>query len=343
MEDSVKMIGAAKDLSSTLRSKRDWTTDGISWNHRSVYGTIEGPMELNDVSVFIKVIQAGSFTEAARRLKAPKSTVSAKVSGLERRLGVTLLQRTSRRLHLTAEGEEFFQTCARAVSEIETAEAIASGRQKTPSGRISITAASNTSIVLARFVKKFVQKYPQIKIDLIFTNRIVDLVGEGIDVAIRPGHLKDSSLLAKKVAMHNFSLFGSPRYLAATPRIKTPSDLEQHASACFSFTPIKNGQWELARGKEKVKITVRGDIAADELSALKELALLDLGIALLPGFLCQEELKDGRLVEVLPGWATESVPLSLVYTAQKFRHPRIQALIEELSKELREVFRYSED
>jgi DNA-binding transcriptional LysR family regulator len=130
-----------------------------------------GSMELSDVAMFVKVVQAGSFTEAARRMGAPKSTLSTKVSGLEKRLGVTLMQRTTRKLHLTEEGEIFFASCARALGEIEAAEALAASGQKSPQGRISVTAPNDFGKLLAGFLRDFRSKYPQVSVDLVLTNR----------------------------------------------------------------------------------------------------------------------------------------------------------------------------
>lgn len=293
-------------------------------------------MELSDIAVFVKVIQAGSFTEAARRLGAPKSTVSSKVSGLERRLGVTLLQRTTRKLRLTDEGEVFFQTCARALSEIESAEAVAAGGQKVPQGRVSVTAPNDTGRFLSRFLKQFLAKYPGVTVDLILTNRYVDLVGEGVDVAVRAGVLQDSALVAKKVATTHWALFASPAYIAAAGAPERPKDLSEHQ--CILFGTAKSGEWELASGKQRAKVRVQGMVTTDDIAALKELAAQDIGIALLPTFICRDEVAAERLAPVLAGWSSQASQISVVYTAQKFQHPKIRVFVDELAKEMAEVF-----
>ena len=146
-------------------------------------------MDISDVAAFVKVVQAGSFTQAARSLEAPKSTISAKVAALEKRLGVTLLKRTTRKLNMTAEGEAYFQACAQALAEIEAAETAIAQSQRTPQGRIVITAPVNMGRFLAQFLKHFLEQYPGINVDMLLTNRYVDLIGEGVDVAIRGGSL----------------------------------------------------------------------------------------------------------------------------------------------------------
>lgn len=293
-------------------------------------------MELSDINIFVKVIQSGSFTEASRKLGAPKSTVSSKVSSLERRLGVTLLQRTTRKLHLTEEGKAFFQTCARALAEIESAEALVSGAQKIPQGQIRLTAPNDISKILAHFLKGFRNKYPGVSIDLVLTNRFVDLIGEGVDLAIRFGHLQDSSLVARKIAYTRRALFASPSYLASAGVPKRPSDLEKHQ--CILFGSRKNDRWQLMNRKQSNSIRVAGALSADDIVAIKELALKDMGIALLPSFSCRDELTSKRLVPVLSGWASDQSPVCVVYPAQSFQHPKLKVFIDEITKNLSDTF-----
>jgi len=293
-------------------------------------------LELSDISVFVNVIQAGSFTEAARRLGAPKSTVSSKVSTLEQRLGVILLQRTTRKLHLTEEGEVFFQSCARALGEIESAEAVAAGGQKTPQGRVSVTAPNGMAKLLSSFLKEFLSRYPGVSVDLILTNRFVDLVGEGVDVALRAGELQDSTLVAKKVATTRRALFASPGYIAGAGAPKHPKELAGHQ--CILFSTIRSNDWELFSGRQRAKVKVSGSVTADDITALLELALQDLGVVLLPTFTCRDEVEANHLVPVLPGWFSDSSPFSVVYPGQKFQHPKIKAFVSEIAKLLTEMY-----
>lgn len=292
-------------------------------------------METSEVSVFVKVIQAGSFTGAALKLGAPKSTVSSKVSNLENRLGVTLIHRTTRKLRLTEEGETFFKSCAHALSEIESAEALIAGGQKTPQGRVSLTAPNDMGRFLASFLKRFLTGYPGVNVDLILTNRYVDLIGEGVDLAIRAGVLQDSSLVAKRVAISRMALFASPSYLASAGVPGHPKDLSNHQ--CLVYTKTR-GDWELLKDRSRAKVKVQGFITSDDIAALKELAVQDLGIVLLPTFMCRDEVAIASLVPVLPGWASNSSPISIVYAAKKFQHPKIRVIVEELAKEMIENY-----
>lgn len=298
-------------------------------------------MELSDVAIFVKVVQAGSFSEAARRLGAPKSTVSTKVASLEKRLGITLMQRTTRKLHLTDEGEVFFASCARALGEIEAAEALAASGQKNPQGRISVTAPNDLGRLLASFAREFRAKYPQVSIDLLLTNRYVNLVAEGIDIALRAGPLTDSSLKARKVATTRRALFASPGYLSKAGYPSHPRQLLQHQ--CILFGPITHDPWRLTSGKQRAMIKPSGSVSADDIVAQKELAIHDLGIAFIPTFLCRDELKANRLRPVLPDWSSEISPISIVYPKGKFQHPKIKAFVEEIAPLLTRLYGNNED
>lgn len=287
-------------------------------------------MDLNDVAVFVKVVQAGSFTQAAKLLDAPKSTVSAKVAALERRLGVTLLQRTTRKLSVTEEGDAFFRSCATALGEIEAAEALVSHGRKTPQGRIVVTASIDTGArFMPQFLKRFLAKYPDVEVSMILTNRYVDLVGEGVDVGIRAGELKDSSLMAKRLGTSYMALFAAPSYVRQHGEPQQPSELAQHA--CLRFSAANTPDWQLLKGKQRASVKVPTKLAADDLTTVKELAVHGHGIALLPTLFTHEDVQKKRLVRVLPEWHTQSHPLSLVYPAQRFQHARVRVFIDEIA------------
>ena len=169
------------------------------------------------IAVFVKVVEAGSFSAAARRLGLPKTTVSAKVAGLEKRLGVRLIQRTTRKLRMTEAGEKYFHHCAIATREVELGEAALQSAKEKPYGVLKVTAPVDLGhAVLPRIVRAYAGKYPDVSVELIVTNRIVDLVEEGIDLAIRwAGALKDSSLIARRFIETRSNLWASPKYMKA--------------------------------------------------------------------------------------------------------------------------------
>ena len=284
-------------------------------------------MDLNEIAIFVKVVQTGSFNQAAKQLGMPNSTVSSKVSSLERRLGVTLLHRTTRKLHITQAGQAFFEKCLAGIAELKNAEEEVTMNQGEPQGTLKITAPSVLgSSLLPEILAKFAAKFPKVQLDLILQDRLVDIIEEGVDLAIRAGELKDSSLIAKKIGVSYFAPFATAGYLKAHSKPTHPKDLRNHR--CLQFAPMGKEKWELvSKEKQKVSIPMSGNIIADDLNTIKELALAGAGIALLPTFMCGPELKKNKMIRVLPEWRSDVRPLSFVYPAQRFTNPKLQAFM----------------
>lgn len=291
-------------------------------------------MELSDVAAFVKVVQAGSFTQAARTLDAPKSTVSAKVASLEKRLGVTLLQRTTRKLSMTEEGRAFFRACSQALADIEAAETSLAQSQATPQGRISITAPVNMGKFLAQFLAGFLSRYPLIQVDLILSNRYVDLVGEGVDVAIRGGHLKNSSLIAKRVASNESLLLASPALAEKLKDLKHPRDVVNYE--CLRFT--SRSEWIFFKGGKPFNVNIESRISVDEFPTLQALCEEGLGLAMIPNMIAAEAIHEGRLMRILPDWTGEMNSMSLVYPPGRYQHPKVRAFVLECAEALRASF-----
>ena len=283
-------------------------------------------MNLDAIAVFVKVVQAGSFTQAAKLLNMPNSTVSAKVASLEKELGITLLQRTTRSLHLTEAGEAYFRRCLRALEELQAAENELAADRGAPKGVLRLTAPVELGrSVLPPVLDVLMKRHPAIEIDLVITNRLVDLVAENVDVAVRAGPLKNSGLIARRFALGQFGLWASPGYLKNHSAPRNPDELNDHQ--CLRFAPFTGRNLQLSNGHERAQIALSGRITADDFETLRALAVLGWGIALLPSFLCAEEAKERKLVAVLPGWRGESVTISIVYPAQRFVSPKIRAFI----------------
>ena len=283
-------------------------------------------MTLDGIEVFVKVVQAGSFSQAAKILGMPNSTVSAKVSQLEKRLGMTLLQRTTRRLNLTQAGKTYFRHCAQALNALQAAESELATAQSEPQGLLRLTAPVEIGhSVLPAVIRAYLQKHAQMIVDLIVTNRVLDLGTEGVDVAIRAGKLKDSALTAKRFVLGRFALWARPAYLKHHPAPSHPKDLSRHN--CLQFKVFKSRPLELTNGRENLKIFVSGRLLADDFEVLKSCAVLGEGIAFLPSFLCGEEKTQNKLVRILPDWRGDSVGFSLLYPAQRFVSPKVRAFI----------------
>jgi DNA-binding transcriptional LysR family regulator len=283
-------------------------------------------VDLDGVAVFVKVVQAGSFSRAAKLLNMPNSTVSAKVAALEKRLGVTLLQRTTRSLHLTPAGEVYFRRCLRALEELQAAENELATERGETKGVLRLTAPVELGrSVLPPVLDVLMKRHPAIEIDLVITNRLVELVAENIDVAVRAGPLKDSGLIARRFDLGKFGLWASPSYLKSNSVPRNPDELKEHES--LRFAPFTGRKIQLSNGRERAQIALAGRITADDFETLRALAVLGWGIALLPSFLCTEEIKEQKLVAVLPNWRGDSVTISVVYPAQRFVSPKIRAFI----------------
>lgn len=291
-------------------------------------------IDLNEISIFIKVVQTNSFTQAAKQLAMPISTVSARVSSLEKRLGVTLLQRTTRQLKLTQAGQIYFEQCLKGIEEIYQAESGVITNQSEPTGDLKITAPTFLgSSLLPQIISESLRKFPKINIELILQDRPMDLISEGIDLAIRAGDLKDSTLIAKKIGDVHFAPFASPSYLKTNGNPTHPKDLRSHT--CLQFTPMGRQDWPFSNGKSRISVQLSGRILIDELSIIKSLALAGNGIALLPTYICKTESKREKLVQVLPEWKSISRPIHFVYPPQRFPSPKLKSFLEIATESIR--------
>lgn len=291
-------------------------------------------MNFNEAAVFVKVVQAGSFSAAARQLGLPTSTVSTRVARLEKRLGVTLLQRTTRRVHLTDSGELYYQHASTGLGHMLDAEAAVTESSGEPRGLLRVTAPADVGDhILAEIVNQLRRNYPKVSVDLVLMNRYVDLVAEGVDVAIRTGSLKDSTLIAKSVGIARWVPFASPDYLKSAAPLESPQALRHHC--CLQFTPLGKESWTLSDNAGSVTIPMSGQVMVNDVRVVRAMALAGEGVALLPIYLCREECQDGRLKRVLPEWHAKADPLHIVYPRQRFIPPKLRTFVDLAAQELR--------
>lgn len=296
-------------------------------------------MDLNETAVFVKVVQAGSFSAAARQLGLPTSTISTRVARLEQRLGITLLQRTTRRLHLTEAGSLYYQQAALGLDYLLQAEAAIDAARQLPTGTLKVTAPADFGdALLAGLVKRVQTAFPALAVEMLLTDRYVDLVAEGVDVAIRMGELRDSSLVAKSLGTIQWGLFASPAYLQQVTPLVTPADL--HAHPCLQFSPMGREQWVFRQAQTEMRVPLSGHTLVNSISVIRTMAENGQGIALLPTFICQSVQVRDRLVKVLPAWQGHADTVHLVYPQQRFMPPKLRAFIDlaldELKPQLRE-------
>jgi DNA-binding transcriptional LysR family regulator len=289
-------------------------------------------MDLNEILVFARVVQAGSFTIAAAELGMPKSTVSRKVSELETRLKARLLQRTTRKLSLTDVGRTYYDHCARIVSEIDDAERAVGSLQDTPRGLLRVTAPVNAGY-LGSIVSDFLKRYPEVRLELVATERVVDLVEERFDVGIRAGTLADSSLIARSLGSAKWFLVATPAYLKKRGRPRSPDDLGSHDSLVFGGGPASAGV-RLASGDRSAHVVVSPRLSVSDMDVLHAATIDGLGIALLPAFYCVEDLRARRLERVLPEWDAPATPVHAVYPSTRHVSPKVKSFLDHLQQRM---------
>lgn len=294
-------------------------------------------MDLNDTLVFVRVAQAGSFSAAARLMGMPVSTISVRVSRLEQRLGVTLLQRTTRRLNLTEAGQAYLQQAARGLEEIAQAEAQIDAGRNEAQGLLRITLPIDMGDEsLLGILTGYRGRHPGVSVELVFSDARLDLVEHGLDVALRAGELADSSLVARQIGRARWAPFAHPDYLQRAPALRQPKDLSHHATLCFS--PLGRESWTLMRGKTRVNVPLQSAFAANDMRLIRQLALNAQGVALLPDYVCRREVDHGHLVPLLPGWHARTDPIHLVYPSQRYVPAKLRHFIDEAGPALAALF-----
>ncbi|GAB3626762.1 LysR family transcriptional regulator [Pandoraea terrae] len=287
--------------------------------------------DLNDMLIFAEVVRSGSITRAGERLSLPKATVSRRLSKLEARLGTRLLHKTTRRLELTEVGEAYYERCLPILEEVEETRDFASQLSNKPRGRLRVTAPGDFAMEwLAVPLATFCAAYPEITVEIDLSSRQVDLIAERVDVAIRAGHLSDSTLVARPLLELSRSLYASPLYLASTGMPSTPDELEGHRFVILQGARRVFNTDTLSRGRQRADITMHGAIQANSMGMVKEMALAGSGIAALTDILAQPGVAAGRLVRVLPEWSLPSSPVHLVTPSRRFLPRKTQVFIEHL-------------
>ncbi|SIS54166.1 LysR family transcriptional regulator [Neptunomonas antarctica] len=283
-------------------------------------------MNLNDISLFIRIVETGSFTSAAESLGIQKSTISRRIAQLEDDLGVRLLQRTTRKLKLTDDGEELFARCQPLINELDSAKDHLSATQNNPRGRLRITMPSELGVfMMNEIVSTFMQRYPQIMLEVELSTRVIDLIEEGIDLAIRVGELADSSLIARKVATVSRGLYASPAYLTKQGTPKTPDDLQNHE--CYGILKAVE-YWEFDNWHEPVE--VKGQLKANSISFIREVLLQNMGVARMPRVFCRNCVNRGELVEVLSDYASPPIEVHALYPSRRHLNPKVRLFIDHM-------------
>jgi DNA-binding transcriptional LysR family regulator len=289
--------------------------------------------DLNALMIFAKVVDSASFSEAARRMGMPVSTVSRKVAELEDQLGVRLLERSTRRLRLTEAGTEVLEHAQKSVEVSEAVDSVASNQHSEAKGTLWLSAPpSIADSILAPLVTAFQASYPQVRVHILVTDRFVDHIAEGVDLVFRVGPLADSRLIAQKVLRYRHRMVASPRYLENNDIPTKPKDLLDHRLLAFSFWKPQSS-WTLFDGDRKETITFQPHLAMNDYSGLATALISGAGIGELPPIVCPEHVTSGALVEVMPQWQFRPVDLSIVYPSNRHM-PRAVRLFKEFAGQM---------
>lgn len=275
--------------------------------------------DLNSLMVFAKVAEASSFSEAARRLKLPVSTVSRRIAELEDQLGVRLLERSTRHLRLTELGAEVLEYAARSAELSEAVESVVSNRLSAVSGALRLSAPPSISdTLLTPLVTAFQSSYPNVRVQVLVTDRFVDHIAEGIDLTFRLGVLRDSSLVARRILTYRHQLLASPAYLRGREQPQTPSDLLNHRLLAFlHWKPDTSWSFVHKNGKDTETLTFQPFLAMNDYSGLAPALLDGAGIGELPPVVRPELVRKGQLVEIMPEWRFRTFDLSLVHLGNR--------------------------
>jgi DNA-binding transcriptional LysR family regulator len=288
---------------------------------------------LTDIAVFVRVVERGSFTLAADDLELSRAVVSKYLSRLEDRLGARLLHRTTRRLSLTEAGAALFEASRGALERIEEAEAAVARYQSEPRGRLRVSAPMSFGILhLGPLLADFARAHPKVSIDMKLDDRYVNLVEEGIDVAIRIGVLTDSSLVARKLAVTRAVACASPAYLEEHGEPETPEDLATHDCLVYSYLATANVWRFIAPDGRELPVAINGTLRINNGIVLAQAALAGHGILLTPSFYVAPMLREGRLKRILAGYALKELGIHAVYPQRGHVPPKVRAFVDFLAQ-----------
>jgi DNA-binding transcriptional LysR family regulator len=291
--------------------------------------------DLNEIAIFARVVREESFTKAARGLGIPKSTVSERVSRLEERLGVRLLERTTRHVRPTAAGAAYYERAARIVAEIDEANAAVTDSHRSPKGLIRVASPLLFGhAFLGDFVGEFLVAHPEIEIELIVADRRFDVVEEGLDLAIHVVGPIEPSLIARKIGSAERMCVASPGYLATHEPPHTPGELLKHS--CLVSSNDRRANWLFSKDGHSESITVHGRYSVNSMQLALTAALRGAGIAVLPAFFCAEALRAGHLSPVLEDWSLGRSEIHVVYPGTRHLPARgrlfVDALIDRFTR-----------
>jgi len=290
--------------------------------------------QLGAMRAFVRVVQMGSFSAAAREQDTTQATISKKVAALEKKLGAKLLSRTSRELSLTEVGADYYENCVIILSELDEAEAQVRSQIALPSGVLRVAAP----VVFGRqfmapILVEFLNAYPEIKVDLMLNDKHIDLIADGVDVAIRAKQLEDSTLVARHLFNNPLVVVASPEYLQKNTKPQNPDELKNHN--CIVYSMLKSiNIWHFEQGNNNMSVPVTGSFRCDNGDVILQLVLDGAGIAQLPVWMVDEHIRSGKLAMVLEGYISKPLPFNAIYPQNRYVPLKVRCFIEYLKQKL---------
>jgi DNA-binding transcriptional LysR family regulator len=283
------------------------------------------------MKVFAAVVDTGSFAAASERLDMSRAMTSKYVAHLEEHLGTRLLQRTTRKLTLTESGAAYYERCVQILADISEAEEGALHHTETPRGTLRLTVPVSFGVLhMGPVMSGYLMQHPEVKVDVLLTDRRIDLFEEGLDLALRIGALRESGLIAKKLASDRVVICGAPDYLARHGTPKTPAELARHN--CLTYTYAASGDdWKMRGPDGEHVVKVSGTMRASNGDMVRLAALGGVGLIRQPLFLCGEDIRAGRLVEVLQEYRTEDLGIYAVYPSRKHLSAKVRTFVDYLA------------
>ncbi|MDP3379063.1 MAG: LysR family transcriptional regulator [Brevundimonas sp.] len=287
--------------------------------------------QIQAMRIFVRVVEAGTFTRAADSLSLPKATVTKHVQALEERLRVKLLNRTTRRVTVTPDGAAYYDRTVRLLTDLDDIEASMTNARANPRGRLRIDVGTSVAqLLIIPHLAEFHARYPDIQVDLGVSDRIVDLIGDNVDCVIRGGELSDQSLVARRVGNLEFITVASPEYLERKGTPTHPLEIEEKHASVIYFSPQTGRHYplEFRKGEESIDITGPYQVSVNESNAYVTAIVAGLGVGQITGYQAERHLRSGALVQLLPEWTQPLLPVYVVYPPNRHLSAKVRAFVD---------------
>jgi DNA-binding transcriptional LysR family regulator len=292
---------------------------------------------VTSIMTFVKVVDTGGFATAARALDLSPSVVTNHVQALEERLGVRLLNRTTRKVNLTEVGQAYYERCVRILAELEEADHLAEALQLKPRGALRLNTSPAIPQIIAPVIASYVAQYPEVSVEIASTARMVDIVEEGFDLAIRAHPMPDSSLIVRRLASYHMVVCGAPDYFARRGTPERPQDLANHNCMYFGYAAWETHEWRFTHGDGDQAVSISGNLKVNNVDSLRLAAVLGQGLIYLPSFMLADEFESGRLVSVLTQFAAPEMPINAIYPHRQFVPSKVRSFIDLATREFRDA------